>query len=79
MIAGIDIAWGSLLEAAVVSAVFGIGVILVAGVAVLASLRAQDRQLAQRGGVLAYQIVTGACVLGIAAAIVLAIYVMTDK
>jgi hypothetical protein len=79
MIAAIDIDWGALLEAAVVSAVFGIGVILVAGVAVVASLRGQDRDLAQRGGVLAYQVLTGACVLGIAAAVVLAIYVMTDK
>jgi hypothetical protein len=51
MIAAIDIDWGALLEAAVVSAVFGIGVILVAGVAVVASLRGQDRDLAQRGGV----------------------------
>jgi len=79
VIAAIDIDWGKLLEAAVVSAAFGIGVVVVAGVAVVASLRAQDRTAAQRGGVVAYQLLTGACVLGITAAIVLAIYVMTDK
>jgi hypothetical protein len=79
MIAAIDIDWGKLLEAAVVSAVFGIGVVVVAGIAVVASLRAQDRTAAQRGGAVAYQLLTGACVLGIAAAIVLAIYTMAQK
>jgi hypothetical protein len=79
MIGAIEIDWGKLGEAAAVSAVFGIGVLVVAGVAVIASLRAQDRQAAQRGGVLAYQVVTGACVLGIAAAIALPIDVMAEK
>ena len=38
-----------------------------------------DRQAARLGRVLAYQALTGACVIAIAAAIVLAIYVMADK
>ena len=71
--------WGKLWQAAWVSAVFGIGVVLIAGLAVVASLRSQDRRQAQQGGAIAFDIVTGACVLAIAAAIVLGIYIMTDK
>jgi hypothetical protein len=78
MIAALDIDWGMLIEAAVVSAVFGIGIIVVAGVAVVASLQAQDRQAVHRGAI-ALQVLTGACVIAIAAAIVLAIYVMANK
>jgi hypothetical protein len=73
-----EVEWGKLLEAAVVSAVFGIGVILVAGIAVVASLRAQDRRRADHGAV-ALDAVTIACVVGIAAAIALGIYIMTQK
>jgi hypothetical protein len=71
--------WGKLLQAAYVPAAFGIGVMLVAGLAVLASLRSQDRRRAHQGGAIALDAVTVACVLAIAAAIVLGIYVMTDK
>ena len=71
--------WGKLLQAAYVSAAFGIGVVLIAGPAVVASLRSQDRRQAHQGGAIAFDIVTGACVLAIAAAIVLGIYIMTDK
>jgi UPF0716 family protein affecting phage T7 exclusion len=79
MIFAVDIDWSSLLEAAYVSAAFGIGVLLVAGVAVIASLQAQDRQKAHQGGVVALHVLTGVCVLAIAAAVVLGIWVMTDK
>ena len=79
MIAAVTIEWDKLLEAALVSAVFGIGVILVGTVGVVASLRAQDRRLAQQPGAVALNLVSYACVLGIAAAIVLAIYIMADK
>jgi hypothetical protein len=71
--------WGKLLQAAYVSAAFGIGVVLIAGVAVIASLRSQDRRRAHQGGAIALDVVTAACVLAIAAAIVLGIYIMTDK
>jgi len=73
-----EVEWGKLLEAAVVSAVFGIGVILVAGIAVVASLGAQDRRRADHGAI-ALDAVTVACVVGIAAAIALGIYIMTQK
>ena len=77
--ASTSIDWGSLWHAAWVSAAFGIGVLVVAGAAVIASLTAQDRRGAHRGGVLALHVVTGVCVAGIAAAVVLAIYVMINK
>jgi hypothetical protein len=71
--------WDKLLQAAYVSAAFGIGVVLIAGLAVVASLRSQDRRRANQGGAIALDVVTAACVLAIAAAIVLGIYIMTDK
>jgi hypothetical protein len=79
VILALDVDWASLAEAAYVSAAFGIGVMLVAGVAVVASLRAQDRQGANAGGVLGLQVVTGVCVLAIVAAVALGIWVMVDK
>ena len=79
MIFAVDIDWSSLLEAAYVSAAFGIGVLLVAGVAVIASLQAQDRQKAHQGGVVALHVLTGVCVVAIVSAVVLGIWVMTDK
>jgi hypothetical protein len=75
----IAVDWGSLFEAAYVSAVFGIGIMLVAGVAVLASLRAQDRQDDHQGGVAALHAITGVCVVAILAAVALGIYVMVNK
>jgi len=77
IVAAID--WGKLLEAACVSAAFGIGVILIGGLAVVASLRAQDRRLARQGGAIAFDVVAGACALVIVAAIVLGIYIMASK
>jgi hypothetical protein len=79
MIGTIEIDVGKLVEASLIAAVFGVGVVVSAGVAVVASLRAQDRRLAQQGGALAYQAVCAACVVGIVAAIALALYVMIAK
>ncbi len=79
MILATVVDWGKLLEAAYVSAVFGIGVVLIGGLAVVASLRSQDRRRAHRGGVIALDVVTGACVLAIAGAIALGIYIMANK
>jgi hypothetical protein len=79
MIFGVTVEWGKLVEAAYVSGAFGIGVILVAGFAVVASLRAQDRRTAHQGGAVVLDVVTITCVVAIAAAVVLAIYIMTDK
>jgi hypothetical protein len=79
MIFGVTVEWSKLIEAAYVSAAFGIGVILIAGLAVVASLRGQDRRTAHQGGAIALDVVTIACVVAIAAAVVFGIYVMTDK
>jgi hypothetical protein len=75
----VAIDWGKLLEAAYVSAAFGIGVIAVAGVAVVASLQGQDRRRLHQGGAVAYDILTVVCVVAIVGAIVLGIFIMTDK
>jgi|tagenome__1003787_1003787.scaffolds.fasta_scaffold17997540_1 hypothetical protein len=74
-----DIDWGRLFDATIVSAAFGIGVIVVAGVAVVASLCAQDRRSFDRSASVAFQALTIACMLGIAAAITLGIYIMTSR
>lgn len=79
MILATVVDWGKLMEAAYLSAVLGIGVVLIGGLAVVASLRAQDRRRAHRGGVIALDVVTGACVLAIAGAIALGIYIMANK
>jgi hypothetical protein len=75
----VTIEWSKLLQAAYVSAAFGIGVIAVAGVAVVASLHGQDRRRLHQGSAIQYDIVAAACVLAIVAAIVLGIFIMTDK
>jgi hypothetical protein len=79
MIFGVTVEWSKLIEAAYVSGAFGVGVILVAGLAVVASLRSQDRRGAHQGGAVALDVVTITCVVAIAAAIALGIYIMTDK
>lgn len=72
--------WGKLAEAAYVSAAFGIGVMLVGGLAVVSSLRGQDlKKDHQGGGAIAYDVATGVCVLAILAAVVFGIYIMTQK
>jgi hypothetical protein len=78
-LAAIDVDWGALLQAAYVSAAFGIGVLAVGGAAVVASLKSQDRRRARQGGYIALDAVTGAGVLVILAAIALGIYIMTQK
>jgi fucose permease len=74
-----EIDWGALLQAAYVSAAFGIGVLAVAGFAVVASLKAQDRRESGQSGVQALNAVTGISVVIIGAAIVLGIFIMTNK
>jgi hypothetical protein len=74
-----EIDWGALFQAAYVSAAFAIGVLAVAGFAVVASLKSQDRRQSGQGGVLALNAVTAVSVVIIGAAIVLGIYIMTNK
>jgi hypothetical protein len=71
--------WGKLLEAAYVSAAFGIGVVLIGALGVVASLRSQDRRRAHRGGAIVLHAVSGACALAIAGAVALGVYIMVQK
>jgi hypothetical protein len=72
-----EIDWAALGQAAWTSVAIGLGVLLVAGVAVTSSLRAQD----SRGGASAVvlNVLTIACVVALFAAVVIGIYIMTDK
>ena len=75
-----EIDWAALGQAAWTSVAIGLGVLLVAGVAVTASLRAQDaRASGQGGGGAVLNVLTIACVVALLAAIVIGIYIMTDK
>jgi len=75
-----EIDWAALGQAAWTSVAIGLGVMLVAGVAVTSSLRAQDAKPGGHGGgSTALNVLTIACVVALLAAIVIGIYIMTDK
>jgi hypothetical protein len=75
-----EIDWAALGQAAWTSVAIGLGVLLVAGVAVSSSLRAQDaRGSGHSGGGAVFNVLTIACVVALAAAVVIGIYFMTDK
>ena len=75
-----EIDWAALGQAAWTSVAIGLGVLLVAGVAVTASLRAQDaRASGHGGGGAVFNVLTIACVVALFAAVVIGIYIMTDK
>jgi hypothetical protein len=70
-----EIDWAALAQAVWTSVAVALGVLLVAGVAVTSSLRAQD----SRGGVsTVLNVLTIACVVALFAAVVIGIYIMTD-
>ncbi|MDO8189276.1 hypothetical protein Q5424_26010 [Conexibacter sp. JD483] len=71
--------WDLLGEAVAASFVIGIAVLVIAGVAVAASLRAQDQRAAgAEGGVIGWSALTVVCVLAIAGAIAAGIWVMAQ-
>jgi hypothetical protein len=71
--------WGSLAEAVYVSVAVGLGVLLVAGIAVASSLRAQDdRAAGATAASSALMGVTSVCVLALAGAIGAGIYLLTQ-
>jgi hypothetical protein len=75
-----EIDWAALGQAAWTSVAIGLGVLLVAGVAVTSSLRAQDARASGQGaGSAVLNVLTIACVVALFAAVVVGIYIMTDK
>jgi septal ring-binding cell division protein DamX len=71
--------WDLLAEAIYVSIIVGIAVSVIAAIAVRASLKAQDERAAGQEGAAALNIgLTGLCVLALAAAIVVGIYLLTQ-
>jgi hypothetical protein len=74
-----EIDWAALGQAAWTSVAIGLGVLLVAGVAVTSSLRAQDARGSGQIGGAVYNVLTIACVVALFAAVVIGIYIMTDK
>jgi hypothetical protein len=79
MIASSLVDWHLLGEAVMYSAVFGLGVLVVAGVAVAASLRAQDaRGDSNEAAFIGFSAVTIIGIVGIVAAIAGGIWVMTQ-
>ena len=75
-----EIDWSALAQAAYVSVAVALGVLLVAALAVISSLRAQEARADGHSGTgTALNVVTVVCVIALAAAIVIGIYIMTDK
>jgi hypothetical protein len=73
------IEWDLLGEAVLNSFVIGLGVLLVGGIAVVASLRAQDaREGGREGAFVGLSAMSLVCILGIAGAVVAGIWVMTQ-
>jgi hypothetical protein len=71
--------WAALAQAAWVSIVIGLGILIVAAVGVAASLRAQDdRAAGSNGAAVAFGGVTIACVVGLVGAVVYGIYLLTQ-
>jgi hypothetical protein len=71
--------WGSLFEAVYISVAVGLGVLLVAGLAVATSLSAEDARTVGNGGAtFAFGAVTAICVLVLIGSIVGGIYLLTQ-
>jgi hypothetical protein len=80
MIAAVDIDWGALGQAAWVSAIAGLVILVIASVAVSSSLRAAAGR-DQTGGATAvggYSVLTGACVLALVAIVVYGIHLIAS-
>jgi hypothetical protein len=71
--------WGSLGEAVYTSVAVGLGVLLVAGIGVASSLRAEDERGAGREtAAFTFVGVTVVCVLGLVGAVAAGIYLLTQ-
>jgi hypothetical protein len=67
--------WGALAQVAYISAIAGVAIAAILGLAVVSELRAQE----SGGSAVALRAVTGICVLAVAASIVVGIYYITQK
>ena len=71
--------WGSLLEAIYISVGVGLGILIVAGIAVTSSLSAEDARTVHNGGAtFAFGTVTFLCVLALIGSVVAGIYLLTQ-
>jgi hypothetical protein len=71
--------WGSLLEAVYISVAVGLGVLLVAGIAVASSLSAENARTVHNGGAaFAFGAVTALCVFALIGAVVGGVYLLTQ-
>ncbi len=71
--------WAALAQAAWVSAVIGLGILIVGAVGVAASLRAQDdRAAGASGGAVVFGGITVACVAGLIGAVIYGIYLLAQ-
>ena len=71
--------WAALAQTAWVSAVIGLGILVVGAVGVAASLRAQDdRAAGVNGAALAFGGITVVCVVGLVGAVIYGIYLLTQ-
>jgi hypothetical protein len=79
MLASSIIDWHSLWEAVYISVLVGLGVLVVAAIAVASSLRSQDlRAAGNEGGSVVLGGLTVVCVLALAGAVVTGIYLLTQ-
>lgn len=79
MLADSIIDWGSLFEAVYISVVVGLGVLVVAAIAVASSLSAEDARMVRDGGATAaFGAVTVICVLGLIGSVVAGVYLLTQ-
>jgi hypothetical protein len=67
--------WGALAQVAYISAIAGVAIASILGLAIVSELRAQEGG----GSAVALRAVTAVCVVGVAAAVVVGIYYMTQK
>lgn len=79
MLADSIIDWGSLFEAVYISVAVGLGVLVVAAIAVASSLSAEDARMVRDGGAtVAFGAVTVICVLGLIGSVVAGVYLLTQ-
>jgi hypothetical protein len=79
MVVATIVNWHSLFEAVYISVAVGLGVLIVAAIAVASSLRSQDERAAgNEGAGIALGGVTALCLLALAGSIVAGVYLLTQ-